>query len=262
MKIVRFTYKDLAPRYGWVDQDLVGPIEGDPFSDYRRYDPEYPLAAVRLLPPCEPSKVICVGRNYIAHAKEHAVDVPEIPLLFLKPPSAVIAAGEAILTPPQSNNVEHEAELAIVIGKPGRWIEPEHALDHVFGYTIGNDVTARDLQRRDNQWTRGKGFDTFCPLGPWIETDLYPTDLLITCHVDDELRQMGSTHDMVFTVEQLVAFASSFMTLLPGDVILTGTPAGVGPLFPGNTVSIHIDGIGSLTNPVRASRQGGAPERG
>jgi 2-keto-4-pentenoate hydratase/2-oxohepta-3-ene-1,7-dioic acid hydratase in catechol pathway len=149
--------------------------------------------------------------------------------------------------------VEHEAEMAVIIGKTGRWIEPSTALDHVLGYTIANDVTARDLQRRDNQWTRGKGFDTFCPLGPWMETEFDPTDVLITCHVDDELRQMATTRDMVFTIQQLIAFSSSVMTLFPGDVILTGTPSGVGPLVPGNTVSIHIAGIGSLTNSVVAS---------
>jgi len=253
MKLIRFITKDLKPRYGWIYQDMIGEIEGSPYSEYRRYDPEFALNAVKILPPCEPSKIICVGRNYLAHAREHDVDVPDIPLLFLKPPSAVISSGEEIVIPPQANQVEHEAELAIVIGKPGRWIEPSNALDHVLGYTIANDVTARDLQRRDSQWTRGKGFDTFCPLGPWIETELDPTDALITCHVDDELRQMATTRDMVFTIQQLIAFSSSIMTLLPGDVLLTGTPSGVGPLVAGNLVSIHIAGIGSLTNPVVAS---------
>jgi 2-keto-4-pentenoate hydratase/2-oxohepta-3-ene-1,7-dioic acid hydratase in catechol pathway len=245
--------KDLSPRFGWIYQDLIGEIEGSPYSEYRRYDPEFALTDVKILPPCEPTKIICVGRNYLAHAREHDVDVPDIPLLFLKPPSSVIASGEEIVIPPQANMVEHEAELAVIIGKTGRWIEPSTALDHVLGYTIANDVTARDLQRRDSQWTRGKGFDTFCPLGPWMETEFDPTDVLITCHVDDELRQMATTRDMVFTIQQLIAFSSSVMTLFPGDVILTGTPSGVGPLVPGNTVSIHIAGIGSLTNSVVAS---------
>jgi 2-keto-4-pentenoate hydratase/2-oxohepta-3-ene-1,7-dioic acid hydratase in catechol pathway len=146
--------------------------------------------------------------------------------------------------------VEHEAELAIVIGKPGRWIAPEHVLEHIFGYTIGNDVTARDLQRRDGQWTRAKGFDTFCPLGPWIETELDPSDTLITCRVNEEMRQMASTREMVFTVAQLVAFASTVMTILPGDVIMTGTPAGVGQLSPGDVVEATIEGIGVLRNLV------------
>jgi len=245
--------KDLSPRFGWIYQDMIGEIEGSPYSEYRRYDPEFGLTEVKILPPCEPTKIICVGRNYPAHAREHDVEVPDIPLLFLKPPSSVISSGEEIVIPPQANQVEHEAELAVIIGKTGRWIEPSTALDHVLGYTIANDVTARDLQRRDSQWTRGKGFDTFCPLGPWMETEIDPTDILITCHVDDELRQMATTRDMVFTIQQLIAFSSSVMTLLPGDVILTGTPSGVGPLVPGNTVSIHIAGIGSLTNPVVAS---------
>jgi len=253
MKLIRFMTRDLSPRYGWIYQDMIGEIEGSPYSEYRRYDPEFALTEVKILPPCEPTKIICVGRNYPAHAREHDVEVPDIPLLFLKPPSSVISSGEEIVIPPQANQVEHEAELAVIIGKTGRWIEPSTALDHVLGYTIANDVTARDLQRRDSQWTRGKGFDTFCPLGPWMETEIDPTDILITCHVDDELRQMATTRDMVFTIQQLIAFSSSVMTLLPGDVILTGTPSGVGPLVPGNTVSIHIAGIGSLTNPVVAS---------
>lgn len=253
MKLIRFMTKDLSPRFGWIYQDMIGEIEGSPYSEYRRYDPEFALTEVKILPPCEPTKIICVGRNYPAHAREHDVEVPDIPLLFLKPPSSVISSGEEIVIPPQANQVEHEAELAVIIGKTGRWIEPSTALDHVLGYTIANDVTARDLQRRDSQWTRGKGFDTFCPLGPWMETEIDPTDILITCHVDDELRQMATTRDMVFTIQQLIAFSSSVMTLLPGDVILTGTPSGVGPLVPGNTVSIHIAGIGSLTNPVVAS---------
>jgi 2-keto-4-pentenoate hydratase/2-oxohepta-3-ene-1,7-dioic acid hydratase in catechol pathway len=253
MKLIRFMTKDLSPRFGWIYQDMIGEIEGNPYSEYRRYDPEFALTEVKILPPCEPTKIICVGRNYPAHAREHEVDIPDIPLLFLKPPSSILASGEEIVIPPQANMVEHEAEMAVIIGKTGRWIEPSTALDHVLGYTIANDVTARDLQRRDNQWTRGKGFDTFCPLGPWMETEFDPTDVLITCHVDDELRQMATTRDMVFTIQQLIAFSSSVMTLLPGDVLLTGTPSGVGPLVAGNMVSIHIAGIGSLTNPVVAS---------
>ncbi len=256
MKILRFSTPDLSPRYGWLHEDQVGQIDGDPFGPYRRLDPDLPVDTVRLLPPVQPSKIICVGRNYEEHAKEHNVDVSEIPVLFLKPTSSLIGAGDPILLPPQSEQVQHEAELAVVIGRRGRWIQPEDALDHVFGYTIANDVTARDLQRKDLLWTRGKGFDTFCPLGPWIETDFDPADVLITCHVDDMLRQMASTRDMVFTIPQLVVFISSVMTLEPGDVILTGTPAGVGDLTPGCTVKITIEGLGTLTNPVRADSQG------
>jgi 2-keto-4-pentenoate hydratase/2-oxohepta-3-ene-1,7-dioic acid hydratase in catechol pathway len=182
-------------------------------------------------------------------------DAPEIPLLFLKPPSSVIGPGQAIILPPQSQKVEHEGELAVVIGRRGRWVQAGDATDLVLGYTIANDVTARDLQRRDGQWTRGKGFDTFCPLGPWIDTEFDPADALITTHVNQELRQMASTRDMVFSVRQLIAFITSVMTLLPGDVILTGTPAGIGPLAAGDTVRVEIEELGSLSNPVKAEGQ-------
>jgi 2-keto-4-pentenoate hydratase/2-oxohepta-3-ene-1,7-dioic acid hydratase in catechol pathway len=178
--------------------------------------------------------------------------VPEVPLLFLKPPSALIGPGEKIVLPPQSQQVEHEAELVVVIGKRGRWIPAEEAASYILGYTAGNDVTARDLQRRDGQWTRAKGFDTFCTIGPWIETDFDPADSMIACYVNGEMRQMSSTRDMVFSVRQLVAFASSVMTLEPGDILMTGTPSGVGPLLPGDTVEVTIEGIGALRNPVTA----------
>jgi 2-keto-4-pentenoate hydratase/2-oxohepta-3-ene-1,7-dioic acid hydratase in catechol pathway len=250
MRFVRFQSASQAPGYGWVLEDRVGPLEGSPFGEFRRLEANQSLASVKLLAPVLPSKILCVGRNYVAHAKEHNAEVPSVPLLFLKPPSAVIAPGESIVLPPQSEQVEHEAELAVVIGRGGRWISAEEAMDHVFGYTIANDVSARDLQRRDGQWTRSKGFDTFCPLGPWIETELDPADAMITCHVNDELRQMASTRDMVFNVRQLIAFASSIMTLEPGDLLLTGTPAGVSPLKPGDAVKISIEGIGELVNPV------------
>lgn len=250
MKILRFSTPDLSPRFGWLHEDRVGQLDGDPFSAYRRLDPDLPVDSVSLLPPVQPSKIICVGRNFEAHAREMDNPVDEIPLLFLKPPSSLTAPGSPILLPPQSRQVQHEAELAVVIGKQGRWIHPDAAMDHVFGYTIANDITARDLQRTDRLFTRAKGFDTFCPLGPWIETDYDPSDALITCHVGDELRQMASTRDMVFTVPQLIVFASSIMTLMPGDLILTGTPAGVGDLTPGISVSITIEGLGTLTNPV------------
>ncbi len=252
MRWIRYQYGDEPPRYGWVEDGKIGIVHGSPFGERQREEPTLPLEAVRLLPPTQPSKIICVGRNYAAHAAEHKVEVPEIPLIFLKPPSALIAAGEAIVLPPQSQRVEHEAELAVVIGKQGRWITPEDAHAHIFGYTIANDVTARDLQRRDGQWTRGKGFDTFCPTGPWIETDFDPADALITCRVNGDMRQMGSTREMIFGIPQLIAFISSVMTLNPGDLILTGTPAGVGPLTDGDTVEVEIEGLGKLRNPVKA----------
>jgi 2-keto-4-pentenoate hydratase/2-oxohepta-3-ene-1,7-dioic acid hydratase in catechol pathway len=252
MRIVRYQIGSAAPAYGWVLDDRVGPIEGSPFGEFRRLEATMPLTSVRLEPPVIPSKIILVGRNYEEHAKELGNPVPDIPMISLKPPSAVIGPGATIFLPPQSQQVEHEAELAVVIGKRGRWIQPEDALSFVLGYTIGNDVTARDLQRRDGQWTRGKGFDTFCPLGPWIETEFDASDAMISCHVNQELRQMGSTRDMVFSVPRLIAFISSIMTLEPGDVILTGTPAGVGPLAPGDVVTAAIEGIGELKNSVAA----------
>jgi 2-keto-4-pentenoate hydratase/2-oxohepta-3-ene-1,7-dioic acid hydratase in catechol pathway len=250
MRLLRYIYGQAKPRFGWVQKNQVGPIEGDIFSEFRRLEVEHDLDKIKILPPVIPGKIICVGRNYAAHAREHSAEVPDVPLLFLKPPSAVIGPEESILLPPQSQQVEHEAELVVVIGKPGRWISPEEALSHVLGYTIGNDVTARDLQNRDNQWTRAKGFDTFCPIGPWVETEFDPSDALITCYVNEEMRQMASTQDMVFNVRQLIAFASSVMTLQPGDLIFTGTPAGVGRLQPGDRVKVTIEGLGTLENPV------------
>jgi len=252
MRIVRYQAKGESPRYGWLMDDRLGSVEGSIFGEFRRLEADRQLQTVQLLPPVEPSKILCVGRNYVAHAKEHDVEVPEVPLLFLKPPSSIIGPGDRIVLPPQSERVEHESELVVVIGKRGRWIQPGDAMDHVFGYTIGNDVTARDLQFRDGQWTRSKGFDTFCPVGPWIQTDFDPADALITCHVNDEMRQMASTHDMVFSVRQLIAFASTIMTLNPGDLIFTGTPAGVGPLLAGDQVRVTIEGLGTLENSVVA----------
>jgi 2-keto-4-pentenoate hydratase/2-oxohepta-3-ene-1,7-dioic acid hydratase in catechol pathway len=252
MRIIRFLDKDGSPRYGWVLEDRVGVIIGTPFDSFRRATAEMPLAGLKLLPPVTPSKIVCVGRNYVEHAKELGNEVPEVPLLFLKPPSSIISNGETIVLPPQSQQVEHEAELAVVIGKRGRWLDPETAKDHILGYTVANDVTARDLQKRDGQWTRGKGFDSFCPFGPWIETEFDPADAVISCSVNGELRQMGSTRDMVFSVRQLIAYISSVMTLEPGDLILTGTPSGVGALKDGDEVVVSIEGLGELKNPVKA----------
>ncbi len=252
MRFVRYTLGQSAPAFGWLIEDRIGPLDGSPFDSYRRQEATIPLSSVRLLAPVLPGKIICIGRNYVEHAREHNAEVPETPLLFLKPPSSVIGPGDKIILPPQSQQVEHEGELAVVIGRRGRWIPMEQALDCVLGYTIGNDVTARDLQRRDGQWTRGKGFDTFCPLGPWIDTDFDPADALLTCRVNAEIRQMATIRDMVFTIPQLITFISSVMTLEPGDVILTGTPAGVGPMVAGDTVTVEIEGLGELKNPVSA----------
>ena len=251
MRIIRYKYKDEAACYGWLLEDKVGPIVGNIFGEYRRQEVGLPLASVRLLAPTQPSKIICIGRNYAEHAKEHNVDVPKVPLLFMKPPSSINNPGEAIILPPQSQQVEHEGELVVVIGKRGRNVTVEVAQDHVFGYTIGNDVTARDLQHSDGQWTRAKGFDTFCPCGPWVDTDFDPSDAIITCRVNGQPRQMASTRDMIFNVSMLIAFITSVMTLEPGDLIYTGTPAGVGPLTDGDEVSVEIEGLGKLSNPVK-----------
>ncbi len=254
MRFVRYSVGAEKPRYGWVFQDKIGPLEGEPFGEYRRLEAGMPLDRVKLYSPVLPGKIIAVGRNYPEPTRERGADVPEIPIIFLKPPTAVIGPGETILLPPQSQRVDHEGELAVVIGKAGRWISSESALDYVFGYTAANDVTARDLQQKDGQWTRGKGFDTFCPLGPWIETELDSTDMRVTCRVNGEMRQMASTREMVFTIRQLIAFSSSVMTLLPGDVILTGTPAGIAALQDGDLVEVEIEGIGTLRNPVATER--------
>jgi len=250
MRFVRYIMERHSPQYGWVMNDKVGPIEGDIFGEYRRMEAEFSLSSVRLISPVAPSKIICVGRNYAEHAREQNAEMPEMPLLFLKPPSAVIGPEDAIQLPPQSNQVEHEAELAVVIGKRGHWLTPLEVEKYILGYTIANDVTARDLQRKDGQWTRAKGFDTFCPIGPWIDTEFDPSDSLITCRVNQEIRQMASTREMAFSVAQIVSYASSVMTLEPGDIILTGTPAGIGPLRDGDRVDVEIDGIGTLSNPV------------
>ncbi len=252
MRIVRIQIEDSAPKYGWILDDKVGEIEGDPFGRYRRHEAKIPLASVKLLAPCQPSKIICVGRNYVEHAKELGNPVPKIPLIFFKPPSSIINPGDTIILPPQSKQVEHEAELVAVIGKRGRNITAEDAEKYVFGYTIGNDVTARDLQKSDEQWTRAKGFDTFCPFGPWIDTEFNIADAIITCKVNGLPRQMASTRDLVFGVGTLIAYISSIMTLKPGDLIFTGTPAGVGALEDGNEVVLEIEGLGMLRNPVRS----------
>lgn len=254
MRIVRYQIKSEGPRYGWVLESKVGPIEGDIFGEYRRLEAETPLAEVKLLAPVRPSKIICIGRNYAEHAREQDAELPKVPLIFLKPPSSVINPGDAIILPPQSQQVEHEAELVVIIGKRGRNIIAEEAKGFIYGYTAGNDITARDLQKSDGQWTRGKGFDTFCPFGPWIDTDFDPSDAVITCRVNGQPRQMASTRDMVFNVNVLIAFISSVMTLEPGDILFTGTPAGIGLLKPGDSVEVEIEGLGKLVNPVVAQK--------
>src|SRR5574341_2559950 len=243
----------IRPAYGLIENDVVYQLSGDVFGEsFRPGDRVGAVSDVKLLAPVVPGKIVCIGRNYAAHAAERGEEVPTEPLIFLKPPSAVIGPGDAVELLPDVGLVHHESELVVVIGRRGRFIPEPQALDFVLGYTCANDVSARDYQARDDQWTRAKGFDTFCPLGPWVQTDFDPADVVITCHVNGELRQMASTRDMVFGVRQLIAFASSIMTLAPGDVLFTGTPAGVGQLLPGDVVKVSIEGLGELENRVVA----------
>lgn len=251
MVLIRFSYQNLV-RWGILQDGMVYALEGTLFAAPQVGRPIAPLEQVRLLAPATPTKIVAVGRNYAEHAAEFGNPPPLEPLLFLKPPSALIGPGEAIVLPALSERVDHEAELAVVIGRRCRRVRREEALDYVLGYTCANDVTARDLQKRDGQWARAKGFDTFCPLGPWIVTDLDPTDLEVTARVNGEIRQCGYTRDFIFSLPVLIAYASAAMTLEPGDVLLTGTLAGVGPLHAGDTVEVEVSGIGVLKNPVVA----------
>jgi 2-keto-4-pentenoate hydratase/2-oxohepta-3-ene-1,7-dioic acid hydratase in catechol pathway len=234
------------------DAQTVAEIDGHPFGDLRFTGQRWALADVRLLSPILPSKVVCVGRNYADHAAELGNEVPKEPLLFLKPSTSLIGPNDAIRLPLQSNQVEHEAELAVVIGATGaRRVDRAGAAAAIFGYTCANDVTARDLQRADVQFTRAKGFDSFCPLGPWMVTGVDVNDVEVRCEVNEEVRQLGRTKDMVFDPATLVSYISHVMTLLPGDVVLTGTPAGVGPLTDGDVVTVSIEGLGTLANRVQ-----------
>jgi 2-keto-4-pentenoate hydratase/2-oxohepta-3-ene-1,7-dioic acid hydratase in catechol pathway len=241
-----------GPADAAVDALTVAAIDGHPFANISFTGDRWALPDVRLLSPILPSKVVCVGKNYADHAKEMGGEAPESPVIFLKPSTSVIGTGDTIRLPADSNRVDHEAELGVVIGRPARDIPASDALSYVLGYVAANDVTARDQQRADGQFTRAKGHDSFCPIGPWIETVLDPSDLRVTASVNGELRQDGRTSQMLHDVATLIAFMSAVMTLLPGDVILTGTPAGVGPIVDGDTVTIDIEGIGALTNSVRA----------
>jgi 2-keto-4-pentenoate hydratase/2-oxohepta-3-ene-1,7-dioic acid hydratase in catechol pathway len=265
MRIARFVHPDSsnAPSgvaWGVVEGPAGAPrealtvaaISGHPFETLNYTGDRWSLSDVRLLAPILPSKVVAVGKNYLDHVQEMGDETPpEAPVLFLKPSTSVIGDGDYIRLPPDTNVVHHEAELALVIGRPARDVSPEDALSHVFGYTAANDVSARDQQSADGQWARAKGHDSFCPLGPWIETELDPTDLRLTAHVNGVLRQDSRTSMLIHDLPKLIAYMSSVMTLLPGDVIITGTPAGVGPIVAGDVVDIGIEGIGVLSNPVR-----------
>jgi 2-keto-4-pentenoate hydratase/2-oxohepta-3-ene-1,7-dioic acid hydratase in catechol pathway len=230
----------------------VAAIDGHPFGAVTFTGDRWALADIRLLSPFLPSKVVALGKNYSDHAREMGGDAPATPMIFLKPSTSVIGDDDAIRLPPSSAEVHHEGELAVVIGNPARNVAATDALAHVFGYTAANDVTARDQQRADVQYTRAKGYDSFCPLGPWIETVLDPSDLRIMTRVNGAVKQDARTSQMIHDIPTQIAFISAVMTLLPGDVILTGTPAGVGPIVAGDTVSVEIEGIGTLTNPVVA----------
>lgn len=254
MKIARFSSKGEDPRYGILDERDLVVLAGDPmYQGFETTGERVPLADAKLLAPVIPrSKVIGVGLNYVEHASEMDERAGDDPVVFLKPNTSVIGPEDPIRLPAGVGRVDHEGELAIVIGSLAKNVKREDFASVILGYTIANDVTARDLQARDGQWTRSKGFDTFCPLGPAIETEIDPSDVRIETRVDGDLRQVGSTSEMVHDIPSLIEFVSSIWTLLPGDVILTGTPAGVGEIRDGEVVEVTIEGIGTLKNPVIA----------
>ena len=243
------------PSYGLIEGESVIEIVGLPWGQWTRGSRSSRLSHVRLLAPVEPSKIVCVGRNYAAHAAELGNEVPKEPLIFLKPSTSIIGPNEPIILTRFSQRVEHEGELAVVIGRRCSHLhESDDPLSFILGYTCLNDVTARDLQKSDVQFTRAKGFDTFCPVGPHIETDLDPANVLVEARVNGAVRQSGNTSLMAYPVAFLVRWISRMMTLLPGDLIATGTPAGVGPLIAGDTVEVSVSGIGVLRNPVHAAQ--------
>jgi 2-keto-4-pentenoate hydratase/2-oxohepta-3-ene-1,7-dioic acid hydratase in catechol pathway len=255
MRICRFTTsKTPAPRFGLVENDLILPLaENETIASFPapRTDSAIPISEVELLAPVAPSKVVCVGRNYTEHAAELGNKMPDEPLLFLKAPSTIIASGACIERPPQSQQVEHEGELGVVMARQARkLVEDDDPLSYVLGYTCVNDVTARDLQRKDVQFTRAKSFDTFCPVGPFIVDGIDPLKLVVTTRVNGAIKQNGRTADMAFSVPFLIRYISNIMTLYPGDLIATGTPAGVSAMKNGDVVEVEIEGIGVLRNPV------------
>ncbi|MDP9636902.1 2-keto-4-pentenoate hydratase/2-oxohepta-3-ene-1,7-dioic acid hydratase in catechol pathway [Rhodococcus fascians] len=239
---------------GEGDARTAKEIAEHPFGTPTFTGRSWPLADVRLLAPILASKVIAIGKNYAAHAAEMGGEAPETPVIFIKPNTSIVGPGAAIVLPPSSNEVHYEGELAIVIGRPCKDVPASKAYDVVLGYTVANDVSARDHQKHDGQWTRAKGHDTFCPLGPWIETSLDPSDLEIKTEVDGVVKQQSRTSLLLHDIPKIIEWVSAVMTLLPGDVILTGTPEGVGPITDGDSVSITVEGIGTLTNPVAAKK--------
>jgi 2-keto-4-pentenoate hydratase/2-oxohepta-3-ene-1,7-dioic acid hydratase in catechol pathway len=263
MRIVRFSAPaDLGvgtdPLFGVLnDQDSILVLRGDPiYSGIVPQDKSLKLSDVKLLAPVIPrSKVVCIGKNYADHAAEMDSVVPTEPIIFIKPNTSVIGPNETIIWPSMSERVDHEVELAIVISRICKEVPAAKARDVIYGYTIANDVTARDLQKKDGQWSRAKGFDTFCPLGPWIETEFVPKDQKITATLNGEIKQSSVLSEMIFKIPQIIEFVTNVMTLLPGDVILTGTPAGIGPMPAGASISVAIEGLGTLTNKVSARVQ-------
>jgi 2-keto-4-pentenoate hydratase/2-oxohepta-3-ene-1,7-dioic acid hydratase in catechol pathway len=248
MRVVRvFAGEDV--RYGLADAGSITLISDEPFAAWET-DDVISMAGARLMPPAMPTKIVCVGVNYRTHANEMGHELPTEPLMFLKPPTAMNAPGGEIHLPPDVGRVDYEGELAVVMGRRAHRVAPEDALTFVLGYTCANDVTARELQKRDGQWARAKGFDGFCPLGPWVETDVDPSDLLIETYLNGEVVQSARTSDMIFDVPTLISFISHVMTLLPGDIVLTGTPSGIGELHAGDVVEVRIEGIGGLTSRV------------
>lgn len=250
MRIARFSLNG-EPRFGIVDGPELVVIKGHPLvSGYDTTGERVPLKDVKLLAPTIPSKIVCIGKNYADHVAEMGREVSPEPTIFFKPSSAIIGPGDSIVLPPQSNRVELEAELTIVIGQITKNVTEENALEHVWGFTIANDVTARDLQASDDQWARAKAFDTFCPLGPWIETEFVPDGQIVESRIDGETKQQASIDLMLHNVPKIISYVSQNMTLLPGDVILTGTPAGITRIDSGQLIECEIEGIGTLLNPV------------
>jgi 2-keto-4-pentenoate hydratase/2-oxohepta-3-ene-1,7-dioic acid hydratase in catechol pathway len=249
MKLARFQVQGRTA-CGIMNGEEVTELEGDFFGDLKTLPIRHAIAGVKLLAPCSPSKVVAVGLNYRDHAREMGIPVPDTPIIFLKPATTVIGPGELIRFPVMSSQVDYEAELGIVIKDRVKDLIPEEARGHILGYTCANDVTARDLQKKDGQWTRAKSFDTFCPIGPWIETALEPDDLLIESFLNGARRQSSRTSQFIFKADHLVSFISQIMTLYPGDLIITGTPAGIGPMERDDEIEVRIEGIGSLKNTV------------
>ncbi len=247
MKIVRF-FADTKVKYGILDGQDIKVIEGKPFRHIKPTGQIYLRSAVKLLAPCEPSKIIAMGLNYHSHAKELNLPLPNSPLTFLKPSTAVIGPGADIVYPSVSARVDYEGELAVVIKRPIWRVPAIDALDYVLGYSCFNDVTARDLQNHDGQWTRAKGFDTFAAIGPWIETELNPSNVVLETYLNGKLKQRGNTVDLIYSIPEIINFISNVMTLLPGDIIATGTPSGVGPMYPGDTIEVRIPQLGTLRN--------------